>query len=92
MSQKFQLYNRRLKLKPDNADKIILTTCILHNYLRDYNINTQDNVHKHSIDNSLQNLPRQGGSALNTAFTIRDTFKEFFMTEHSRVEWQDKIN
>jgi len=44
LSQKFQLYNRRLKLKPENADKIILTTCILHNYLRDYSINVQDHM------------------------------------------------
>lgn len=38
LSQKFQIYNRRLKLKPENADKIIMTTCILHNYLRDFSI------------------------------------------------------
>jgi len=34
LSQKFQIYNRRLKLNPENADKIIMTMCILHNYLR----------------------------------------------------------
>lgn len=92
LSQKFQLYNRRLKLKPENADKIILTTCILHNYIRDYNINVQDYALNHSTDTGLQNLPRQGGSAANTTFAVRDAFKDFFITEHGRVEWQDSIN
>jgi len=92
LSQKFQLYNRRLKLKPENADKIILTTCILHNYIRDYDINAIQQDHSHKTDTGLQNLPRQGGSAANTAFTVRDAFKEFFMTKHGRVEWQDTIN
>lgn len=91
LSQKFQLYNRRLKLKPENADKIIMSTCILHNYLRDHNINVQDHMHNHNTDAGLQNLPRQGGSAANTAFTIRDAFKQYFITEHGRVEWQDTI-
>ncbi|XP_029675084.1 protein ALP1-like [Formica exsecta] len=92
LSQKFQLFNRRLKLKPENADKIILTICILHNYFRDYNINVQDHAHNQNSDTGLQNLPRQGGSAINTAFIVRDAFKEFFITEHGRVEWQDTIN
>lgn len=91
LSQKFQLYNRRLKLKPENADKIILATCILHNYLRDYT-NVQNHAHEDSTDTGLHNLPRQGGSAVNAAFTIRDAFKDFFITEHGRVEWQDTIN
>lgn len=34
LSQKFQLYNRRLKLKPENADKIILTTHFAQLYPR----------------------------------------------------------
>lgn len=91
LSQKFQLYNRRLKLKPENADKIILATCILHNYLRDYT-NVQNHAHEDSTDTGLHNLPKQGGSAVNAAFTIRDAFKDFFITEHGRVEWQDTIN
>lgn len=70
LSQKFQLYNRRLKLKPENADKIILTTCILHNYIRDYNNNAIQQDHAHRTDTGLQNLSRQGGSVANTAFIV----------------------
>lgn len=80
-----------MKLKPENADKVILTTCILHNYIRDDNINIQDTFN-YNADIGLQNLPLQGGSATNTAFTIRDAFKDFFITEHGCVEWQNSIN
>ncbi|KAB0805637.1 hypothetical protein PPYR_02609 [Photinus pyralis] len=34
LGQKFQLYNRRLKSAPEYANKIVLTTCILHNFIR----------------------------------------------------------
>ncbi|XP_031332700.1 protein ALP1-like [Photinus pyralis] len=91
LSQKFQLYNRRLKLKPENADKVILATCILHNYLRDCS-NIPDFENNPNTGINLQNIPRQGGSAVNTAFTIRDRFREFFTSEHGRVEWQDTID
>ncbi|XP_053987931.1 uncharacterized protein LOC128881174 [Hylaeus volcanicus] len=63
LSQKFQLYNRRLKSKPENADKIVSTTCILHNYLRDCRNIIQDFEHNHTTELNLQNFPRQGGSA-----------------------------
>lgn len=64
----------------------------MHNYIRDYNINAIQQDHAHRTDTGLQNLPRQGGSAANTAFTVRDAFKEFFITKHGRVEWQNTIN
>ncbi|XP_047518999.1 uncharacterized protein LOC125058904, partial [Pieris napi] len=34
LCQKFRIYNRRMHLKPEYSEKIVLTTCILHNFLR----------------------------------------------------------
>lgn len=74
LAQKFRLYNRRIQLKPENADKVILTTCILHNFIK-YN-------HAHAGENTavsnLRNLPRQGGSSQSTAFDVRDKLALFF--------------
>ena len=39
--QKFRVYNRNLQSDPDNADKIILTTCILHNFIIKYGGNCE---------------------------------------------------
>jgi len=36
LSQKFRIYNRRLQAKPENANKIILATCILHKFIKIY--------------------------------------------------------
>jgi hypothetical protein len=33
-AQKFRIYNRRIQVKPENADYIILSTCILHNFIK----------------------------------------------------------
>jgi hypothetical protein len=34
LSQKLRIYNRWIQAKPENVDNIILTTYILHNFIR----------------------------------------------------------
>lgn len=74
LSQKFRLYNRRIQLRPENAEKVVLTTCILHNYIK-YN-----HIHTAECENvqNLQVLPRQGGNSQNSAFVVRDKLTMFF--------------
>ncbi|XP_061716889.1 uncharacterized protein LOC133524757 [Cydia pomonella] len=36
--QKFEIYNKNIRLNPDVVDDVVLTTCILHNVMRTYNI------------------------------------------------------
>lgn len=36
LSQKFRIYNRRIQANPENVYIIILTTCILHNFIEIY--------------------------------------------------------
>ena len=33
LSQRFRIYNRTIQLQPEIVDKVILTTCILHNFI-----------------------------------------------------------
>jgi hypothetical protein len=33
-TQKFRLFYGRIQLIPENADKVFLAACVLHNYLR----------------------------------------------------------
>lgn len=87
LSQKFRLYNRRIQLKPEHVDKVILTTCILHNYI----INTRHfevPSRNESLGDNLQNLPLQGGSSNLTAFHVRDTFANFFTSASGYIEWR----
>ena len=34
LTQKFRLFYGRIQLSPENADKVVLAACVLHNYLR----------------------------------------------------------
>lgn len=34
LSQKFRIYNRKIQAIPENADNIILATCVLHNFIK----------------------------------------------------------
>ncbi|PNF19724.1 hypothetical protein B7P43_G14778 [Cryptotermes secundus] len=52
LTQKFCLYNRRIQLKPEKAKKVILTTCILHNFIK-----TGGNVNFHVQDQTSHNSP-----------------------------------
>ena len=89
LGQKFQLYNRRLKSAPQYADKIVLTTCILHNFIRESNIYpSQSDCNQQSTQSTLLNIPRQGGNAEVAAFEVRDLFKRFFNSDAGSVERQ----
>ncbi|RZF43630.1 hypothetical protein LSTR_LSTR009227 [Laodelphax striatellus] len=43
MTQKFRIFYGRIHVNPENADKIVMAACFLHNYLRDENI-PKDNL------------------------------------------------
>lgn len=91
LSQTFRIYNRRLKADPKNVNQIILTTCILHNIIRNSRSITFDNAERLNTDN-VQNLRRHGGNAQTEAFLTRNIFKDFFNSPIGSVPWQqDKI-
>ncbi|XP_044760175.1 protein ALP1-like [Coccinella septempunctata] len=84
LSQRFRLYNRRIQLQPDFVDKIIMTTCILHNFIGPHSgLPSED---KNEI--KLTSISRQGGNNSLQAFNVRNTFKEFFQSGPGRLEWQ----
>jgi len=95
--QKFRIYNRRIQSKPENVDKIILATCVLHNFIKK-NENTASN-YKHSTEinnistttqvSTLENIPAQGGNATQQAFAVRDIYKTYFSSSAGSVSWQN---
>lgn len=91
LSQKFRIYQRRLKLHPKCADIIIFATCILHNFIKDRPENTNTLTESHTITSNLTPIPKQGGSASASAFEVREKYKNYFSSESGRVEWQDRV-
>lgn len=85
--QKFRIYFRSINLFPENVDKVILTTCILHNYIKD-NIPMTQNLDPIEGEPNWLNLPMQGGNAELFAFNVRETYKTFFNSDIGSVAWQ----
>ncbi|XP_071054469.1 uncharacterized protein [Onthophagus taurus] len=92
LTQKFRIYNRRIQAKAENVDYVILTTCILHNFIKKIDTNT----YKHDItsttvaeETKLEKLPMQGGNTTRDAFRVRELFKDFFNSEAGSVPWQN---
>jgi hypothetical protein len=88
LSQKFQIYQRTLQSLPENAD-IIFATFILHSYLRDQGVGLSDLRSSENVRSSLTKIPNQGGSAHQSAFEVRDKFKQFNSPSGS-VPWQNE--
>lgn len=97
LSQKFRIYNRRMQAKPENADVIILTTCVLHNFIKKYDgklTYVRDNKQTsedHSTPINLTNISVQGGNATREAFGIRETYKHFFNSPCGSIPWQNNV-
>ena len=90
LSQIFQIYHRTLHSLPENVDSIIFATCILHNYLRDQRIGLSDMGSSVNVRSNLTKIPNQGGSAHQSAFEVREKFKQFFNSPSGSVPWQNE--
>jgi hypothetical protein len=88
-SQKFQIYQRTLHSLPENAH-IIFATCILYNYLRDQGVGLSDMGSSANVRSNFTKIPNQGRSAHQSAFELRDTFKQYFNSLSESVPWQNE--
>lgn len=89
LTQKFRIYSRRMKILPKYADKIIMTTCILHNYIKQNGNNIQ--LSTSSSTNTAHNItpiPRQGGSATRDAIEVREKVKDFICSPLGQLPWE----
>jgi len=91
LTAKFRIYCRRLNALPKNADTIVMTTCILHNYIKA----DATDVHSREVSSStslpaglITSLNSQGGSAQPEAFENRDKFKKFFCSPAGKLPWE----
>ncbi|XP_035917738.1 uncharacterized protein LOC118515144 [Anopheles stephensi] len=91
MASRFQLFHTPIQLKKiENTNKIILTYCYLHNFLRircvSY-IGTADS--DITYENHFSNLQVQGITNQHSeAKAVREKFVQYLNNE-GRVEWQD---
>ncbi|XP_014282671.1 uncharacterized protein [Halyomorpha halys] len=80
LSQKFQIYNRKIRVAPHNVDYIILTTCILHNFIKKYDENSY-NYEVYEDDEFpvgiLEKLPILTDYVRMNAYNVREKYKDY---------------
>ena len=91
LTHRFPVFEKRIQLKPDFVDKVIFTTCILHNYIGvrpgHLDIETRGEEKQYKGKKARKaSLPKQGGNSTVLALQIRDTFKNFFQTAAAKAD------
>ena len=95
LAMRWRLFDRRLALCADNADKVIKACCVLHNFLtpiKDYDdIATELNPDGRNYNqNGMLYLPRlRGYHATHDAQGVRDVFKGFFNNPAGALTFQE---
>jgi len=90
LTQKFRLFYGRIQLSTENADKLILAVCVLHNYLRN-DVNVEDCVIENTDTLSqfsyVTIFHRSTGRASEEAMIGREKYRQYFKNVGS-VPWQ----
>ncbi|KAM3966299.1 LOW QUALITY PROTEIN: uncharacterized protein ACR2FA_012601 [Aphomia sociella] len=102
----FRIYHTEINLEPKNVEKIVMATCVLHNFLMKhvgssyaprecfYEENTANGTiiteGYNTTHSTMLNLQRSQGNILNHAKQVRAKFTNYFVNE-GRVSWQDNF-
>jgi hypothetical protein len=79
LTKKWRIYNRPIEVKEETTIKMIMATCILHNFIRVQNcsIDTTEPDENDSIS-TLGELSINNRRGTNKSLRIRDNFVDFF--------------
>lgn len=94
LTKRFRIFQRRLQLTQEHMIKVVLATCVLHNFLRGDSESLFSELQANDNDNNdsaFEDLRGCGGTFSGVALKIRDTFKDYFSSSNGAVEWQDKM-
>lgn len=95
LCQKFRVFLNKLQVQPKNADKIVLASLCLHNFLRTDNqflstLEEENNANESSIFTNFHGL---GGKSSTASMEVRDLYKDYFSSAAGAVPWQlNEIN
>ena len=91
LTSRWQIFKRSISLHPNKVDAIVLTTCILHNYL----LQPPDN--QRLLDeqggNNLEDMERMrwGNRDGQAAHAFRDKLCQYFNLPLGSVQWQNRM-
>ena len=98
LAQRFRIYNTRMWYSEKTVVKIVKSTCVLHNFLRDKNMNVA-NIYTGLNPERLEYLGENGSvvnlaslpgyRSSNEAQRIRRVFTHYFNSVAGCLHWQD---
>lgn len=92
LASKWEIYQRRIGLQPQNMDKVIKATCVLHHYIimtgPPSNQENPDMETTPRVLGTVEPLQRAGNHPFREAFSVRELFKEYFVSSVGAVPWQ----
>lgn len=90
----WRIYQKPLECRIDLAEKIILATIVLHNYIRETPAQNNPAVANEEIPASPLEPLHVAAVATNAtreAIRVRNLFTNFFLSNEGRVEWQERM-
>lgn len=87
---RFRVFQGPLQVQPYMADKIVLATCCLHNFLMSLNTYEDDQSFNSTeiTNNSLCNIPPLSRNPTQEAVYVREKYNNYFMSPEGQVPWQ----
>ena len=93
LASRWRIYERRINLNEENTQKVVLATCILHNFLQTKStplpIPAIADEAAARLRQGLQPLGNFGIRPRNQAMAIRDQFATYF-TDRNALHWQEQ--
>lgn len=87
----WRIFLTPINMLPETVDKIIMSTCILHNILRRRNVNIRFDLLDPVPDNDsscFEPLITNMGRPFDSAKEIRDRFKNYFSSPQGALPWE----
>lgn len=98
LAAKWRVYTKPFEIPVQKVDKIVLATCVLHNFLlknkggaANQTLDIDDDVIDNQTNTCFGDLRVANTSARKEYFVVRDDFKEFFSSSTGSVSWQNDI-
>ena len=93
LAVRWRVFHTKINMKPDNADQVIVASCLLHNYL----------THPREIRAFMREVNERGlalqqATNINSvnrnareALEVRDEFCQYFNSARGSVTWQERM-
>ena len=100
LAQRWRIYGRRLNVQPDNVDKLVKATCVLHNFLTEPKRDLPGIIAELNPDampylterGALLDVPNlHGYHSPVLARQIREIYKTYFNRPEGAVPWQNNM-